>query len=265
MITLRQYAAKETIITEHENGETAFIIESGKVEVTKERAGGTAHIAFLEKGAAFGEMSMVDDMPRSATVTALEPTLVRVIHRNDVCSIMREDPDAIIKLLKNIFERLREANAAIAQGRPGDKPAGATGAAASGRVAAPAAPPEKPARYTIEAMTPEAAEAIPSNPLVFTALPFKIGRKSEDPLVQNHLEIIDQDPLQISRHHVSIVRDGGRIGVVDRGSQLGALVDGVRIGGKRNGPGPAFFKGAEGILILGTDSSPFRYKVGIVS
>jgi hypothetical protein len=39
------------------------------------------------------------------------------------------------------------------------------------------------------------------------------------------------------------------------------LVDDVRVGGKKHGPGPVFFKGDEGILVLGTDASPYRYKV----
>jgi hypothetical protein len=79
----------------------------------------------------------------------------------------------------------------------------------------------------IEALTPRAAEAIYENPFTFSSFPLKIGRRSNDPLVSNHLEIADRDPLQISRHHVSIVRENGKIGVEDRGSHLGALVDDV--------------------------------------
>jgi hypothetical protein len=62
---------------------------------------------------------------------------------------------------------------------------------------------------------------------------------------------------------VSIVFDGMHVGVVDRGSELGASVDGVRIGG-RNGAGPAYFNGKEGLLILGAEDSPYRYKINVV-
>src|SRR4051812_8018139 len=110
LITIRQYAPQECITKEHEPGETAFVIEKGRVEVTKEKDGKSVHIAYLEAGATFGEMSVVDDAPRSATVTALEETLVREIHRDNIYVAMKESPDAIIKFLKNIFERLREAN-----------------------------------------------------------------------------------------------------------------------------------------------------------
>lgn len=259
MITIRQYAPQETIIKEHEHGETAFIIEKGKVELTRIRDGKSAHIAFLEAGATFGEMGVVDDVPRNATVTAVEETLVREIHRDNIPVAMKESPDAVIKLLKNIFDRLREANMRIAQLENAE--AGAQAGANGAGIRSVPGPAAKPALYSIEGLTPQAMEAIPDNPFTFTSFPLKIGRKTNDPLVNNHLEIQDQDPLQISRHHVSIVKENGKLGVMDRGSKLGAVVDDVHIGGKKHPPGPAFFKGEEGVLILGTENSPYRYKI----
>jgi len=123
-------------------------------------------------------------------------------------------------------------------------------------------PASKAEVYSLEGLTPRAIAAIAANPFVIKTFPFKIGRKSSDPFLYNHFEIEDQDPAQIARHHVSIVWDAGRIGVLDRGSELGAVVDGTRIGGKF-GPGPVYFKEKEGVLILGNDDSPYRYKIGI--
>ncbi|MDB5050408.1 MAG: family transcriptional regulator [Fibrobacteres bacterium] len=265
MITTRQFSPGELIVKENDPGETAFIIERGKVEVTKETGGGTAHIAFLETGATFGEMSMVDDFPRNASVRALEETLVREVHRDNLYATMKENPEAVIKFLKSIFERLREANMKLAQLEAPAPPQPAPPPQKIPVREAPQPVMEKAVLYSIEGMTPRAVEAMSDNPFRFSAFPIKIGRKSNDPLVSNHLEISDQDPLQISRHHVSLIREHGKIGVVDRGSQLGALVDGVRVGGKKHGPGPVFFNGNEGILVLGTDASPYRYKIKMVS
>ena len=103
MITMRQFSPNEVVIREDEAGETAYVIEKGKVEVSMEKGGRRVHIAFLGVGETFGEMSMVDDMPRSATVTAIEPTLVREIHRDDLHVIIREHPDTIINILKDLF------------------------------------------------------------------------------------------------------------------------------------------------------------------
>lgn len=260
MITLRQYAPGETIIRENEMGECAYILEKGRVEITKVKEGKPVHVAFLDAGTTFGEMSMVDDLPRSATVTAVEESMVREVHREGLFETLKGNPDTMIKLLKGIFERLRIANSTIARLKEELKAA---------QAAAPSGP--APFRFArgmiktvrIEGLTPRASESIPAHPAVFGFLPVKIGRRTNDPLVQNHLEITDHDPLQISRHHVSIVLEGGKVGVVDRGSQLGASVDGQRIGGKQDSPGPVFFDGDGGVLVLGTENSPYRYRVTV--
>ncbi len=254
MVNTWRFAPNDIIIRENDPGESAYIIESGKVAVTKESNGRNIHIAFLEKGATFGEMSMVDDLPRSASVIAVEETIVREFHRDDLYSAMRENPEIFGKFLKTIFERLRESNRIIAGMDPDAKnPA---------RLANLKDPGSKAEAFTIEGLTPRAIAAIAANPFVIKSFPFKIGRKSSDPFLYNHFEIEDQDPAQIARHHVSIVFDNGRVGVVDRGSELGANVGGIRIGGKA-GPGPVYFEGKEGVLILGRDDSPYQYLIKV--
>ena len=255
MVQIRQFAPGEIILRENESGETAYYIDAGKVAVFKDNAAGQVHIAYLHPGDIFGEMGMVDDLPRSAGVRAVESTTVREFHRDDLYAAIRENPSLFATFMKSIFSRLREANRVIAS-----MPVrGAPGASATANLKDNEA---KDARFSIEGMTPEAMAAIPQSPFPIKAFPFKIGRKSDDPFVYNHLEIEDQDPPQIARHHVSIVFDGMHLGVVDRGSELGASADGVRIGG-RNGPGPVYFVGKEGLLVLGSEASPYRYKLTV--
>ena len=67
MITLSRYKAGEVIIRENDFGETAYIIGEGQVEVSKELDGRNVHLAYLGSGETFGEMSMIDEKPRSAT------------------------------------------------------------------------------------------------------------------------------------------------------------------------------------------------------
>src|SRR4029434_16810 len=76
VMTLRQYEAGEVIVQENDLGETAYLIEQGQVEVSKELDGQHVHLAYLGAGAIFGEMSMIDEKPRSATVTAVTATVV---------------------------------------------------------------------------------------------------------------------------------------------------------------------------------------------
>lgn len=254
MVRFRQYAPGDIILRENETGESAYYIESGKVAVFKENPTGQVHMAYLGPGDIFGEMSMVDDSPRSASVRAVEPTSAREFGRDDLYAAIRENPSIFGTFMKSIFNRLREANRIIAS-----MPVHAGQAAATANLKDEGA---KHAKFSIEGLTPEAAAAIPQSPFAIKAFPFKIGRKSNDPFVYNHLEIEDNDPAQIARHHVSIVFDGIHLGVLDRGSELGASVDGTRIGG-RHGPGPVYFGGKEGVLVLGSESSPFRYRISV--
>lgn len=255
MVQLRQYAPGELILRENEAGETAYYIDAGKVAVFKDNPTGQVHIAHLHPGDIFGEMGMVDDLPRSASVRAVEPTTVREFHRDDLYAAIRENPALFATFMKSIFNRLREANRIIAS-MP------VRGAQAANTTANLKDDEAKNARFSLEGITPEAAAALPQSPLSIKAFPFKIGRKSNDPFVYNHLEIEDRDPAQIARHHVSLVFDGMHLGVLDRGSELGASVDGVRIGG-RNGPGPVYFNGKEGLLVLGSETSPYRFKISV--
>jgi CRP-like cAMP-binding protein len=258
MITLRQYAPGEVVIRERDPGETAYIIERGRVEVTKELNGEDVHLGFMGPGEIFGEMSMIDDKPRSATITAIEETLTREIHRDGFFQSLQTNPEIGLNLLKVLFERLREAHGTILQLQL----AGAVPELQPpAQVAETIDQPE--IKVLIEGMTPQAACALPADPFQITRFPFRIGRLSDDPLAHNDLMIPDSPPLQVSRHHVTLISQEGRVGVFDRGSTLGALVDGRQLGGPSGDPGPAFFSGSEGILILGSKNSPFIYKVVI--
>jgi CRP/FNR family cyclic AMP-dependent transcriptional regulator len=113
MIPLNRYEAGEVIIREDDVGETAYVINQGQVEVSKELQGQKVHLATLGAGETFGEMSMIDEKPRSATVTAVSETLVCEIRRDDFFNSFQTDPKIALQLLKVLFERLREADARI--------------------------------------------------------------------------------------------------------------------------------------------------------
>jgi hypothetical protein len=163
-----------------------------------------------------------------------------------------------LALLKVLFERLREAHTMILQLQK----------AAPQHALVPQAPvavvlPRGPLTLTLEGVTPRAAAALPVTPFPITRFPFRIGRQSPDPLVYNDLMLPDAVPLQISRHHLALIAHEGRVGVVDRGSTLGSWVDGQQLGGPSGLSGPVFFTGSEGLLVLGSWDSPFRYRVSL--
>jgi hypothetical protein len=237
VITLRQFEPGEVIIKEHDMGETAYIIERGRVEVTKELEGKTVHLGSIGAGETFGEMSMIDDKPRSATVTAVEETVAREIHRDAFFESLQTDPEIAVSILKVLFERLRESHAKILQLQQAAPDAfqGISGQVAN-------TPGHPGPVLSMEGLTPIAAQSLPENPFLIKEFPFLIGRQSRDPLSYNDLKIPDSVPLQISRHHMEFIKVEDRIGVSDRGSYLGSLVDGRLLGGKEGTPGPLFLR-----------------------
>ena len=256
MITARQYSAGEVIVRENDFGETAYVIGQGQVEVSKEQDGRSVHLAYLGVGETFGEMGMIDEKPRSATVTAVSDTVVREIRRDEFFNSFQTDPNVALTLLRVLFERLREADARILQLQKADPQQGLAPKKAL-------APPRGQLTVLLEGATPQASAALPTTPFQIARFPFRIGRQSPDPLVYNDLMLPDSVPLQISRHHLAFVAHEGRVGVVDRGSSLGSEVDGQRLGGPSGISGPVFFTRSEGLLVLGNQKSPFRYRVSL--
>ncbi len=264
MDTLHIFNPGEVLIREGEAGESAYFIEDGRVEISTELDGQITHLSYAEKGEIVGEMSIIDEKPRSATVTAETKTMVKEIHRDNFVHTFTTNPDISIAVLKSLFERLRQTNIMLArhqhQQRAPSQPSdpGAQEVAVNGQ---PEAAPSAQFNLAIEGISEVAANSLPQNPMPIERLPFLLGRKSRDPLANNHLMIDDDKPWQISRHHLAFIREKGKFGVYDRGSTLGASVNGKRIGGHTAGPGPIFLNNEDNILIIGKEESPYRYKL----
>jgi hypothetical protein len=261
MFEQRRFKRGEIIIRENDLGETAFIIEKGLVEVVHQVGSERVHLATVGPGETIGEMSIVDDKPRSATAIALEPTVVTEIHQDDLYASLQSDPKLVIMLLKSLFERLREANARLYQVR-----AEQAGEILPAEPAEPAPVAGEQPVVRVEPLTAEAAAALPDGgPLRIDRFPFRIGRVSHNPLVHNDLELRDQLPWQISRHHLAFIVEDGLVAVVDRGSQLGASLDEVRFGGIHDEPGPVFLQGDRARLVVGSPGSPYEFEVALES
>lgn len=102
--------AGETLMREGDRGQELFILVSGKATVTR---GGTT-IATLGPGDFVGEMALIDDKPRSATVTADEDLSVLAISVQEFKPLLQAVPDMAEKLLKSLARRLRAADESLA-------------------------------------------------------------------------------------------------------------------------------------------------------
>jgi CRP-like cAMP-binding protein len=97
----------EVIFREGDPGDCMFIILKGKVKITKETPHGELYITTLEEGEIFGEMSLFDGQPRSATATSNGPSRIMTLDRKMFFSNISRDPTIAFKILQSMTERVR--------------------------------------------------------------------------------------------------------------------------------------------------------------
>jgi len=102
---------KSTVVQEHDPGDSLFVILDGEVKIsTYSSEGREVVLALLGKGSFFGEMSLLDEEPRSANVTTMEDSKFANIRRRDLVPLMMEQPAIALKLLSEIASRLRKTS-----------------------------------------------------------------------------------------------------------------------------------------------------------
>ena len=110
----RKYAKDAVVFFENEIGDALFMILSGRVKVTILSDDGREIIlSMLSEHDFFGEMSLLDNEPRSATAIALSETEILVLHQKDFLSIVEKRPRVLVNLLSVLSSRLRKANQQI--------------------------------------------------------------------------------------------------------------------------------------------------------
>ena len=104
------YKPGDVIFKEGDSGCTAYIIEHGRVEVSISRKGEKLVLATYDTGDLFGEMALIDDTPRSATVTVLEPTEVIAIERSLFDKAFDNAHPLVNLFMHTILYNLRKTN-----------------------------------------------------------------------------------------------------------------------------------------------------------
>lgn len=99
----------QVLFKEGSFSDAAFIIESGKVEISVNNNGGQKTvIGVLKDNDIVGEMGLIDGNPRSATVTALSDVQIKEITREQFETLSRTNPNALMPILKVLSKRLRD-------------------------------------------------------------------------------------------------------------------------------------------------------------
>ena len=244
----------DTIIKEGTLGDTAYILKSGTVEVRKKAKQDNILLATLEAEEIFGEMGLIEDKPRSASIIAKTEVAVDEITRDDFLGLLDDKKSFIIPVLRAFFERLRQTNDLVVR--------------LENQISSTTTEIVSDDRKTVRmsGLTKEAQNTLKNRDIVINKFPFKVGRNSSHVsdaiFVNNDLYINDTAPYNVSKNHMSINFHDEQFYILDRGSSLGTIVNGKQIGGNVSNYKINLEPG-ENTIILGSETSPFQFKIRV--
>lgn len=105
-----EQAEGEVIFQQGAEGSSLFIIEEGAVEISYGEGRARVLLAHLFPGQYFGELSLFDGAPRSATATAARPSRLVRLDRDDLVDFVNKNPAAALRIIAEMSERLRQTN-----------------------------------------------------------------------------------------------------------------------------------------------------------
>jgi CRP/FNR family cyclic AMP-dependent transcriptional regulator len=110
----KSYPRNSTIINAGDPTDALYIVISGRLKVMmSDDEGREVILAILGQGEFFGEMGLIDEAPRSATVIAIEPCELLTINKMDFKKCLAENFEIAVGVMKGLVKRLREADKKI--------------------------------------------------------------------------------------------------------------------------------------------------------
>jgi CRP-like cAMP-binding protein len=215
---LAKIPAGELIFAEGDIGTEMFVIQSGSVDILKKVKDGEKHLATLEKGDFFGEMSILEDVPRTAIARAKTDCELVKINQATFDEMLRHNGEIAVRMLRKLSRRLRETTMLLEQ---------STGIAPaldeSSDVFYKVAERHEIYRLTVDGSGEE----------------FYLNREGEttigriDPVtgIRPDVDLTNLDGQRsVSRRHAKVVYQGGEFRIVEEiGTMNGTFVNGRRI------------------------------------
>jgi len=108
------YRSGEIIVRKGEFGDCMFVIQQGEVEVLDERPDGSVvRLASMRDGEFFGEMALLEQQPRNATVRAVGEASILTLDKKTFLRRVHADPSLAYRLLQTLSKRIRGLNAEV--------------------------------------------------------------------------------------------------------------------------------------------------------
>ena len=115
------YRAGEVIFHQGDVGDSMYVIQSGQVEVVREQEGKEVRIAVRGEGEIIGEMAIVEQQARSATVRVLTEARILTIDKRTFLRRVHEDPSLAYRIMQEMSGRIRDLSAELAQTKAAQK------------------------------------------------------------------------------------------------------------------------------------------------
>lgn len=109
------FEAGETIFRESEIGTEMYVVHDGSVEIVKHFKGEDRKLGVLTQGDFFGEMSILEDMPRKTSARASAATKLVPINRTTFDQILKKNPEVAVRMMRKLSRRLRETDQMLRQ------------------------------------------------------------------------------------------------------------------------------------------------------
>jgi len=104
------FQSGQMLMKQGDMGDAAYVIMDGKVDILIDTPGGPLKVAELGKNAFVGEMAILCDVPRTATVSATETCTTLKISKDLFFRLVTEFPQMSVEIMRELAHRLEEAN-----------------------------------------------------------------------------------------------------------------------------------------------------------
>jgi len=215
----------QVLFHEGDDGDDMYIIQSGRVAIKKKVKDSDTTLAVLEKGDFFGEMAILERLPRSATAEVVEEGDLIVISGEMFGDMIKANPEIAVRMLRKQSIRLRETNRQLESvmahgGMSAPPPADA----------APAVPPPTSGTLQAEAkayfISPSTGNVFPvfSNEALLGRFDSVTGQSPEVDLTK------EDQSRNISRRHARLVVKDGKFFIAEEiGTMNGTFLNGKKL------------------------------------
>jgi CRP-like cAMP-binding protein len=217
---LVRFADGEQIFADGDHGATMYIIQSGKVCLFREHSGNKRVLGELGKGDFFGEMSILEGLPRNTSAEAVDATELIEINSTTFDRMIKGNIEIAIRLLRKLSIRLRTAEAKLERLQTADSVS--MSPAAAPMVGQPVADTETGVRLEL----PDEGYAYPINEEGTL-----IGRYDPVTELNPDVDLTEIDlKRSVSRRHARIIREGEEFALIEEiGALNGTFVNGTKL------------------------------------